>query len=86
MERVAAVNTSVGAEGWLELNVTAALAKWLGAPADNLGFFITLHPHSQPDTSHWTTRSCEIQTLYVSFKDLEWQTQNALKHTLTLLR
>ncbi|XP_046961693.1 protein 60A [Vanessa cardui] len=140
MERIAAVNTSIGAEGWLELNVTGALATWLGAPADNRGFFITLHPHSQPerhvkpeeiglaethgpnsegkqpfmvaffkhgpklgssdtgarrkrearrwrnngysenylrnpltDTSHWTTRSCEIQTLYVSFKDLEWQ-------------
>lgn len=32
----------------------------------NLLFVVT-------DTSHWTTRSCEIQTLYVSFKDLEWQ-------------
>ncbi|VVD04327.1 protein 60A [Leptidea sinapis] len=138
MEKVAAVNTSAGSEGWLELNVTLALASWLGAPADNRGFFVTLHPHSQPerhvkpeeigleetrgpnsegkqpflvaffkngpkldtaggrrkrearrwrshgysenylrnpltDTSHWTTRSCEIQTLYVSFKDLEWQ-------------
>lgn len=28
------------------------------------------------DASHWTTRSCEIQTLYVSFKDLEWQVSN----------
>ncbi|CAH4003455.1 protein 60A [Pieris brassicae] len=140
MEQVAAVNTSASAEGWLEFNVTAALASWLGAPADNRGFFITLHPHTQPerhvkpeeigleenhgpnsegkqpflvaffkngpklggadagarkkrearrwrshgysenylrnpltDTLHWTTRSCEIQTLYVSFKDLEWQ-------------
>ncbi|CAK1549825.1 unnamed protein product [Leptosia nina] len=140
MEELAAVNTSASAEGWLEFNVTGALATWLGAPADNRGFFITLHPHTQPerhvkpeeigleenhgpnsegkqpflvaffkngpklgntdagarrkrearrwrthgysenylrnpltDTSHWTTRSCEIQTLYVSFKDLEWQ-------------
>ncbi|KAG6446263.1 protein 60A [Manduca sexta] len=138
MEQVAAVNTSAGAEGWLELNVTKALATWLSSPADNRGFFVTLHPHSQPerhvkpevigleeprgvssegkqpflvaffksgpklgstdpgarrkreakrnhgysenylrnpltDTAHWTTRSCEIQTLYVSFKDLEWQ-------------
>ncbi|XP_013200505.1 protein 60A [Amyelois transitella] len=140
LEEVAAVNTSAGAEGWLELNVTNALGAWLSSPADNRGFFITLHPHSQPerhvkpeeigleeprgavvegkqpflvaffkggpklgnadpgarrkreakrwrshgfsenhlrnpltDTSHWTTRSCEIQTLYVSFKDLEWQ-------------
>ncbi|XP_073941649.1 TGF-beta family member glass bottom boat [Choristoneura fumiferana] len=140
LEKVAAVNTSASSEGWLELNVTAALGAWLTAPADNRGFFITIHPHSQPerhmkpeeigleeprgatvegkqpflvaffksgprlgnadasgrrkrearrwrnpgtsdnylrnpltDTSHWTTRSCEIQTLYVSFKDLEWQ-------------
>ncbi|XP_026757262.1 protein 60A [Galleria mellonella] len=140
LEEVAAVNTSAGSEGWLEVNVTSALAAWLTSPADNRGFFITLHPHSQPerhvkpeeigleeprgmivegkqpflvaffksgpklgnadpsarrkreakrwrthgysenhsrnpltDTSHWTTRSCEIQTLYVSFKDLEWQ-------------
>lgn len=48
MEQVAAVNTSASAEGWLEFNVTAALASWLGAPADNRGFFITLHPHTQP--------------------------------------
>lgn len=48
MERIAAVNTSAGAEGWLELNVTGALATWLNAPVDNRGFFITLHPHSQP--------------------------------------
>ncbi|XP_068621103.1 protein 60A [Battus philenor] len=140
MEQVAAVNTSAGAEGWLELNVTTALLAWLTEPSENRGFFITIHPHSQPerhvkpeeigleeargsgadgkqpfmvaffkngpklggwdagarrkrearrwrthgysdnylrnpltDTSHWTTRSCEIQTLYVSFKDLEWQ-------------
>ncbi|XP_053625020.1 protein 60A [Plodia interpunctella] len=140
LEEVASVNTSVGSEGWLELNVTSSLAAWLTSPADNRGFFITLHPHLQPerhvkpeeigleeprgaivegkqpflvaffksgpklgntdpgarrkreakrwrshgfsdnhlrnpltDTSHWTTRSCEIQTLYVSFKDLEWQ-------------
>ncbi|KAL0849113.1 hypothetical protein ABMA28_013466 [Loxostege sticticalis] len=138
LEEVAAVNTSAGAEGWLELNVTSALGAWLRSPADNHGFFITLHPHSQPernvkpeeigleeprgaivegkqpflvaffksgpkldtseagarrkrearrwrsnsdnylknpltDSAHWTTRSCEIQTLYVSFKDLEWQ-------------
>ncbi|XP_037977241.2 protein 60A [Plutella xylostella] len=140
LERVVATNTSAGAEGWLELNVTGALGAWLTAPADNRGFFVTVHPHSQPernvkpeevgleerrgvaaegkqpfvvaffkggprlgaadpgprrkrearrwrsqgysdnflrnplnDTAHWTTRSCEIQTLYVSFKDLEWQ-------------
>lgn len=140
LKQVAAVNTSAGAEGWLELNVTSALAAWLTSPADNRGFFITAHPHSQPerhikpeeigleeprgvtaegrqpflvaffksgpnlgstdlgtrrkrearrlrnhsysenyvknplaDTAHWTTRSCQIQTLYVSFKDLEWQ-------------
>ncbi|XP_063376234.1 protein 60A isoform X1 [Cydia fagiglandana] len=140
LEKVAAVNTSASSEGWLELNVTDALSAWLTVPADNRGFFITIHPHSQPerhmkpeeigleeprgaivegkqpflvaffksgprlsaadasgrrkrearrwrntgssenylrnpltDTSHWTTRSCEIQTLYVSFKDLEWQ-------------
>lgn len=50
MEQVAAVNTSAGSEGWLELNVTSALAAWLSSPADNRGFFITLHPHSQPGT------------------------------------
>lgn len=48
MEKVAAVNTSAGSEGWLELNVTSALSAWLSSPADNRGFFITLHPHSQP--------------------------------------
>ncbi|XP_041972892.1 protein 60A [Aricia agestis] len=140
MERVAAVNTSASAEGWLEFNVTAALGAWLSAPADNRGLFVTIHPYTQPerhakpeeigieethgpnmegkqpfmvaffkngpklggadagarrkrearrwrshgysenylrnpltDVAHWTTRSCEIQTLYVSFKDLEWQ-------------
>lgn len=50
MVRVVAVNTSASAEGWLELNVTEALAAWLGAPADNRGFFLTVHPHSQPGT------------------------------------
>lgn len=41
--------------------------------------YLRTRKHSLPtkyfvsDTSHWTTRSCEIQTLYVSFKDLEWQ-------------
>ncbi|GBP90486.1 Protein 60A [Eumeta japonica] len=49
LERVAAVNTSAAAEGWLELNVTGALAAWLGSPADNRGFFITVTPHSQPE-------------------------------------
>ncbi|KAL0849112.1 hypothetical protein ABMA28_013466 [Loxostege sticticalis] len=49
LEEVAAVNTSAGAEGWLELNVTSALGAWLRSPADNHGFFITLHPHSQPE-------------------------------------
>lgn len=44
------MNTSAGAEGWLELNVTSALGAWLRSPADNHGFFITLHPHSQPGT------------------------------------
>ena len=59
MEQVAAVNTSAGAEGWLELNVTSALGAWLSSPADNRGFFITLHPHSQPGTvSARTLRSC----------------------------
>lgn len=24
-------------------------------------------------TSHWTSRSCQMQNLYVSFKDLKWQ-------------
>lgn len=48
MERIAAVNTSAGAEGWLELNVTAALATWLNAPVENRGFFVTMHPHTQP--------------------------------------
>lgn len=24
------------------------------------------------DSAHWSTRSCQIQTLYVSFRDLEW--------------
>jgi hypothetical protein len=50
LEKVAAVNTSASSEGWLELNVTDALAAWLAAPADNRGFFITIHPHSQPGT------------------------------------
>lgn len=48
MEQVIAVNTSAGSEGWLEFNVTGSLATWLSAPADNRGFFVTLHPHSQP--------------------------------------
>ncbi|XP_069698496.1 protein 60A [Periplaneta americana] len=30
-------------------------------------------PHPFIDTSiHWSSRSCQIQTLYVSFRDLEW--------------
>lgn len=48
IEQVTAVNTSAGSEGWLEFNVTSPLATWLAAPADNHGFFVTLHPHSQP--------------------------------------
>lgn len=58
MEKVAAVNTSAGAEGWLELNVTSALGAWLSSPADNRGFFITLHPHSQPGTQTTHTWLC----------------------------
>lgn len=54
MEKVAAVNTSAGSEGWLELNVTSALSAWLSSPADNRGFFITLHPHSQPGIKIYT--------------------------------
>lgn len=142
LEKISTMNASSGADGWLELNVTAAVSAWLTAPADNRGFFLTVQPHSQPerdvkpeeigldeprgrepsadgkqpflvayfknspkigigdagarrkretnrqwrqgysgnyhrnpltDASHWTARSCEIQTLYVSFKDLEWQ-------------
>lgn len=48
MERVTAVNTSAVADGWLEMNVTAAVSAWLTAPADNRGIFITVQPHSQP--------------------------------------
>ncbi|KOB72951.1 Glass bottom boat, partial [Operophtera brumata] len=50
LEEVARVNTSAGSEGWLEMNVTTGLAAWLTSPADNRGFFITMHPHSQPGT------------------------------------
>lgn len=44
------MNTSAGSEGWLEMNVTKGLSAWLTSPADNRGFFITMHPHSQPGT------------------------------------
>ncbi|CAG9567004.1 unnamed protein product [Danaus chrysippus] len=53
MEKVAAVNTSAASEGWLEFNVTSALATWLGAPADKTMDFSLLFTHirNQNDTS-----------------------------------
>ncbi|XP_077286404.1 TGF-beta family member glass bottom boat [Arctopsyche grandis] len=31
------------------------------------------NPLIEPSPSHWNSRSCQIQTLYVSFMDLKWQ-------------
>lgn len=44
--------------------------KYWEIPTNTTNFIVS---YVVSDTSHWTTRSCEIQTLYVSFKDLEWQ-------------
>nr|AHH30785.1 glass bottom boat [Clogmia albipunctata] len=134
LELLAAVNTTSDHIGWLELNVTGALSRWIGNLPQNRGLYISAHTINRPDheirlddiglvnvhgdeefqpfmvgffkgqdhihparnmhsrTKRNTkrrrtearnnpyidhrqpdTKSCQIQQLYVSFKDLKWQ-------------
>lgn len=133
LELLASINTTCDYIGWLELNVTGALSKWIGNNDQNRGLYISAHTvnnpehevrldwlvnakgdeeyqpfmvgffkgqehvhpkrgqhlrskrnvskrrnkseHRNPYLEHRPadTKSCQIQQLYVSFKDLKWQ-------------
>ncbi|XP_053593820.1 protein 60A-like [Microplitis demolitor] len=136
LQYVDSVNTTTGKEGWLTLNVSAALQHWVNNPEGNRGLYLSVHPadrsvhemrpedvgivgfrgdvDKQPfmvgffkssgirekkirqkrdarrrrksDASpldyrnpyidpaiQYNSRTCRIQTLYVSFRDLQWQ-------------
>ncbi|XP_055909837.1 protein 60A-like [Eupeodes corollae] len=136
LEILSSLNTTTDYQGWLELNVTEGLAKWLANPQDNKGIYIGVHEANRADrevrlddiglvhqrgadefqpfligffrgpeviktTPRHTRRkrnvgqsrrsrksemhplleqhhsgesmkSCQMQTLYIDFKDLEW--------------
>lgn len=138
LQFVDSVNTTVGKEGWLTLNVSEALEHWVNNPEGNKGLYLSVHPahrsvhelrpedigivgfrgdadkqpflvgyfkssgireqkvrqkreakqrrrkseassldyRSNPYTDpavQYNSRTCKIQTLYVSFRDLKWQ-------------
>ncbi|XP_058792921.1 protein 60A [Phymastichus coffea] len=138
LQYVDAVNASSGREGWLAINVTEALQRWVQDPAGNRGLYLSVHPadrhvhetkpediglvgfkgslerqpflvgffkssglrerkvrqkreakrkkkvdvtsldyrgnpYSDPQQLQYSTKTCKIQTLYVSFRDLRWQ-------------
>lgn len=140
LQYVDAVNTTIGAEGWLLLNTTGPLVSWVAFPSSNLGLYLSVRPATHPNhevrpedigivsakgeedrkpfmvaffkssslrethtrttrdtqrrrrksnttpaevsrmqypfsdnSGHWTSRSCQIQMLYVNFRDLRWQ-------------
>jgi len=132
LEYVAAVNTTAGFTGWLELNLTSCFAAWVAISESNRGIYLSVHPINRPahevrpediglvttkgdaesqpflvaflksesagnvritrdvglvrprkptyssimrrDTHriHEEKKSCQIQTLYINFKDLNW--------------
>ncbi|XP_011504725.1 PREDICTED: protein 60A [Ceratosolen solmsi marchali] len=138
LEYLDAVNASSGREGWIALNVSAALEHWLRDPGANRGLYLSVHPaerhvhemrpedvglvgfrgaadrqpfmvgffkssglrerkvrqkreakrkkkaevaaldyrpgnpYADPQVQY-NSRTCKIQTLYVSFRDLQWQ-------------
>lgn len=135
LEAIATTNTTSDYHGWLELNVTDAMSKWIADSSSNRGLYIGACTINRPEhevklddiglvnvkgddeyqpfmigyfkgqnfvkpISHKTrtkrsamhrrrkseminplfeprandhTKSCQIQQLYVSFKDLKWQ-------------
>lgn len=137
LQYVDAVNTTVGREGWLTLNVSEPLSHWVNNPDGNRGLYLSVHPadrtahemrpedinivgfRGDPDKqpfmvgyfkssgireskmrqkrearrkkksessssdyrnnlytdpgAQYNSRTCKIQTLYVSFRDLQWQ-------------
>ncbi|XP_029169043.1 protein 60A [Nylanderia fulva] len=138
LQYVDAINVTTSQEGWLTLNVTAALDHWVNNPSGNRGLYISVHPadrlvhelrpedigiiefrgdpdyqpfmvgyfkssgrreakirqkrdakrkkksettswdyrtnpYTDPGTTQYYSRTCRIQTLYVSFRDLQWQ-------------
>nr|KAF7430126.1 hypothetical protein H0235_006524 [Vespula pensylvanica] len=137
LQYVDAINTTIGREGWLTLNVSEPLSHWVNNPNGNRGLYLSVHPADRsvhemrpedigivgfkgdPDKlpfmvgyfkssgireskvrqkrdarrrkksesssldyrnnpytdpgSQYNSRTCKIQTLYVSFRDLQWQ-------------
>lgn len=137
LQYVDAVNTTMGREGWLTLNVSEPLSHWVDNPDGNKGLYLSVHPadrsvhemrpedigivgfRGDPDKQpfmvgyfkssgirekkirqkrdarrrkksesssldyrnnpytdpvlQYNSRTCKIQTLYVSFRDLKWQ-------------
>lgn len=136
LQYVDAINVTNSQEGWLTLNVTAALDHWVNNPSGNRGLYISVHPadrlvhelrpedigiiefRGDPDyqpfmvgyfkssgrreakirqkrdarrkkseSTNWdyrtnpytdpgatySSRTCRIKQLYVSFRDLQWQ-------------
>lgn len=44
LQYVDSVNTTTGKEGWLTLNVSAALQHWVNNPEGNRGLYLSVHP------------------------------------------
>lgn len=49
LEAITSTNTTSDYHGWLELNVTEALTKWLLKPSDNKGIYIGAYAMNRPD-------------------------------------
>ncbi|XP_055845986.1 protein 60A-like [Episyrphus balteatus] len=138
LELLSSLNTTADYQGWLELNITEGLSKWLADSNDNRGIYISAHEVNRPEhetkldniglihqrgeeeyqpfmigffrgpdllksTKNQSSRpkrdtgrvrrirksemnnplldphygegvkSCQLQTLYIAFKDLNWQ-------------
>lgn len=48
LEYIAAINTTAGFSGWLELNLTSCLATWVAFPNSNKGLYLSVHPADKP--------------------------------------
>lgn len=49
LEILSSTNTSSDYQGWLELNVTGGLSKWLMGPNENKGLYIGAHAVDRPE-------------------------------------
>ena len=48
MSKVAEVQTTPGAEGWITLNATQILSVWILTPEKNQGLYVAVHPAGHP--------------------------------------